>query len=333
MGGVGLNRKADMKTLMFLYRRGLMDDGAFKSAQAILRPSIQWFDWVRRNLLFWGCALILSGILFFFAFNWENMGKFLKFGAIEAGILCCVLGVHVSGLNRLGGKLFLLCASVLVGVFLAVFGQTYQTGADAYQLFTGWALLIAGWVLISEFAGLWMIWIILLNTGLILYVLQVERFGIDTLYLASFALNGTALFLGEWGAAKDLDWLSGKWHRIILLLAGLTALTIPCVLLIFDVDNDGPARGLALCAWLLTLFGGYAWYRHRTRDLASLTLLVMNGSFMILLLIGKVLFESDEGPGIFLIYGLVIFGVITGCVIWLKRISATMTLERQGGTP
>ncbi len=40
-------------------------------------------------------------------------------------------------------------------ILLAVYGQTYQTGADPYELFFGWAILIIGWVAISRFAPLW----------------------------------------------------------------------------------------------------------------------------------------------------------------------------------
>ncbi len=28
-------------------------------------------------------TLVLAGIIFFFAYNWANMGRFLKFGVIE----------------------------------------------------------------------------------------------------------------------------------------------------------------------------------------------------------------------------------------------------------
>ncbi len=43
------------------------------------------------------------------------------------------------------GKAALLLATLLLGVFLALFGQTYQTGADPWQLFANWALLILPW--------------------------------------------------------------------------------------------------------------------------------------------------------------------------------------------
>ena len=105
-------------------------------------------------LLLFGSALVLAGIIFFFAYNWAAMGKFLKFGLIEAGIIVCIVASHLRGRTDLSGKVLLLSGAVLVGVLLAVYGQIYQTGADAYGLFICWAVLIFGWVIISEFAAL-----------------------------------------------------------------------------------------------------------------------------------------------------------------------------------
>ena len=56
----------------------------------------------------------------------------------------------------LGGGLVpepLIAASVLVGVLLAVIGQVYHTGADAYSLFAAWTLLILPWTLASRSAA------------------------------------------------------------------------------------------------------------------------------------------------------------------------------------
>ena len=154
MNGSELNRKANIGILRKLNRDGLLSDDAFIAASAVLRPVSSWFSWARLMLLFFGCALLLAGIIFFFAYNWAAMGRFLKLGLIETGIIVCIVASHLRGTTRLSGKVLLLSGSVLVGVLLAVYGQTYQTGADAFELFIGWAVLILGWVIISDFAAL-----------------------------------------------------------------------------------------------------------------------------------------------------------------------------------
>ena len=91
-----------------------------------------------------------------------------KFALVEIVLACCLIGAWKVGLDRIGGQVLLLGASMLVGVFLAVFGQVYQTGADAYQLFVAWAALIFAWVLLGRFGALWIMWLALLNIGLML---------------------------------------------------------------------------------------------------------------------------------------------------------------------
>ena len=48
--------------------------------------------WLDRLLLGLGAALVLAGVVFFFAFNWGRITPFEKFGLIEAGIAACALG-------------------------------------------------------------------------------------------------------------------------------------------------------------------------------------------------------------------------------------------------
>ena len=44
--------------------------------------------------------------------------------------------------------------SLLTGALLALSGQVYQTGADTFELFAWWAVLILPWVLVSRFSPL-----------------------------------------------------------------------------------------------------------------------------------------------------------------------------------
>ena len=233
----------------------------------LLRPVSSWFSWARQMLLFFGSALVLAGIVFYFAYNWAAMGKFFKFGLIESGIIVCIVGSHLRGRTRLGGKVLLLGGAVLVGVFLAVYGQIYQTGADAYGLFIIWAVLILGWVVISEFAALWLVWLILLNTGAILYWQQVghpsHQISFEYLCLAVAILNGCALALREVCVLRGLEWLSGRWLRGILLIALLVALSLPTINWIIDFFHPQRVDDIVSFMWPFAAVGGYAIYRFK----------------------------------------------------------------------
>jgi uncharacterized membrane protein len=63
----------------------------------------------------------------------------------------------------------LLLAFIATGALLALYGQTYQTGADVYELFLGWALLGLGFVIAGRWSALNAAWVIVLNVALLLY--------------------------------------------------------------------------------------------------------------------------------------------------------------------
>ncbi len=333
MNNAELNRTADIGALRELHQKGLLSDDAFTAACAVLRPGSGWVSWARRMLLFHGSALVLAGVVFFFAYNWASMGKFLKFGLIEGGIIVCVIASRFRGSEKLGGKVLLLSGSVLVGVLLAVYGQIYQTGADAFELFIGWAVLISGWVIVSEFAALWMMWLVLLNTGAILYWLQVglpaHSMPYEGVCLALAALDGAALALREAGLVRGREWLKGRWTRFVLLAATLAALSLPAIHLILDFTGSKGVTGLAAIAWAGAAAGGYVCYRFKLPDMIPLALVVMNSCIIGLTLIGKILFYNtrfDEG-GLFLLFGLIILGVVSGAVVLLRKTAAAMANE------
>lgn len=331
-----LERRADVALVDRLYKDGLLNDDAYQAACNALRPLPDWYPWTRRMLLYLGSALILAGIIFFFAYNWAEMGKFLKFGLIEAGIIGCVAGTFIHGMDKLSSKIMLLCASVLVGVLMAVFGQTYQTGADAYELFTNWAVLILGWVIISKFAALWFVWLVVLNTGMILYWRQVgyPAYSIDYQWLCiSLAVvNAVTLSLREFGVLCGLKWLEGRWLRIVLLSAVLVNLSIPVMHLIMDYrfsKSHMLVEILSSIPWVGVMVYCYWLYRRKLKDMNSVALIIFNLCVILLSLLGKIVFDIldwDEFWGLFL-FTVIILAVIGKAAYWLKRIAEVMSNE------
>ena len=328
-----LDKTADIGIIRKFYRDGLLSDDAFKAASGLLRPVSSWFSWARQMLLFFGSALVLAGIIFFFAYNWAALGKFIKFGLIEAGIIVCIVGSHLRERTQLGGKVLLLGGAVLVGVFLAVYGQTYQTGADAFGLFIIWAMLILGWVIVSEFDALWLVWLMLLNTGAILYWQQVgypsRQISFEYLCLGLAILNGAALALREVGVLRGLEWLSGRWLRGILLIASLVALSLPTINWIVDFHQPKTVDLIVAFIWPFAAVGGYALYRLKLRDMVSLALIVMNACIILLTLFAKALLDNEgfDEAGATLFFALIILGVVSGAAFWLRKTAATMANE------
>jgi uncharacterized membrane protein len=132
-----------------------------------------WQKFLRLLFLSLGAGLTVSGIVFFFAYNWVDLHKFAKMGIIASLIVLSTLSTLLPQFNRTTKNIILTAVSILVGVLFAVFGQVYQTGANAYDFFLGWTVFISLWVIVANFPPLWLIYIALINTTFILYSQQV----------------------------------------------------------------------------------------------------------------------------------------------------------------
>ena len=314
-----------------LYRAGHLSAEARDLALDLLRPPRAWWTWADRIMLCLGAALVLAGIVFFFAYNWSRLSPFAKFGLIQAGIVISVAGAHKTGWDSLAGKVLLLSASVLTGTLLAVYGQVYQTGADAFELFLGWAALIFPWVVLARFGGLWILWLAVLNTGLSLYWVQVlepnHKVEFDVLFLALAFINGLALAGREIGLKKSWTWLSGGWLRDVLWLAVLIILTIPGLFIIIDGLAEVRTGPVALIVWAGASAAGYFLYRTRLPDLRALAYLTLSICVVILTGIGRVLFEESSGGWTYLFFGVIIVVVMSLATLWLRRVRVKIAGE------
>ncbi len=329
-------KPANIALLRHLYQEGLLSPEVFYAASALVRPAASWFSWARRMLLFFGAALVLAGILFFFAYNWKEMGRFYKLGVIQGAVLICIAAAQWKGLSDTTGKVFVLSASVLTGVLLAVYGQIYQTGADAYELFSGWAVLIAGWVFIARFAALWMVWLAVVNTGFILFWVQVGKplyhIPYEYLCLLLAVIHGAVLAGFELGTGRVIPLPRNRWMRWMLVSAVLIPLSLPTLALIVQFGEVRGQTVLAASAWAVTVVGGYRWYRTCTPDMVPLALIVLNGCAVLLTLIGKGILETTglDNAGAFLVVGLFILGVVSLAGIWLKKTAAGPAFHTEG---
>lgn len=293
----------------------------------ILAPARHWWRWASRALLFIGAALVLAGIVFFFAHNWARMSSVVKFGVIEAGLWTCAIAALRQGLDRLSGKVLLLCASMLVGVLLAVYGQVYQTGADAFENYALWALLILPWVILARFGALWVLWLTVANAALILFWLQVdppEDFGFFYgLFLLLSALNALALAGREYGAARKWEWLEGTWIRHLVWLSILVYLTVPAVAFILEpeIGNGSLAGLIALGA---ALPAGLFYFRRKAPDFGCLAFAVGTVWLVLLTFIGKLTFETSHEALAFLLFGLVVLGVSSAAAFYLRGLAKAM---------
>lgn len=112
-------------------------------------------------------ALIGLGLVFWVAAHWDTLGRTGRFALLQVVLLVMAVGAVARPEARVPLSLLVLLST---GGLLAYFGQTYQTGADAWQLFALWAVLMLPlcWGLRSDV--LWTPWALVSMTAVSLWV-------------------------------------------------------------------------------------------------------------------------------------------------------------------
>jgi uncharacterized membrane protein len=285
-------------------------------------PRSEWRSFLSTTLMALGTLLVLSGVIYFFAYNWAALHRFGKLGLIAAALVGTAVGAWRLG-EGLAGQLSLLASAVLVGALLAVYGQAYQTGADPYELFAGWAVLILPWVLLARFAPLWLFLGLLVNTGIVLFWVQVldgDEHTVAWLAVVLGLLNGFAWATYEHFANAGLSWLRGRWVPRGLAVMTVAPLLAAAVAFIFMPSEVGSGAGVALLLVLGSLAAEYALHRHLRGELFLLTLGVLSAMTLVTTFVGRLLIEdADMGEFSLFILPFVVIGEVALAVWWLRN--------------
>lgn len=140
---------------------------------------------VIRAALTLACLLLASGAVCWVAANWPHAGALQKLAGAQLLLAVLVLGavwragVHVRNSSASAVSVnhnfsqaahLAALAGVACGVLLALIGQIYQTGADAWTLFLAWAVLLIPWLLAMRTVFLALLFAAVLNTALALFL-------------------------------------------------------------------------------------------------------------------------------------------------------------------
>ncbi|MEN8139198.1 MAG: DUF2157 domain-containing protein [Bacteroidota bacterium] len=221
-------------------------------AEKILKRNIynnveDWKKFLRLFIISLGIGFTTAGIVFFFAYNWADLHKFIKLGIIESLIVITTGVVLLSKINIDIKNIIITGATVLVGVLFAVFGQIYQTGANAYDFFLGWTMFVTIWVIVANFSPLWLVYLTLVNTTLILYSQQVAHDWSDVFLFTMLLLINSGFLIGILLRIKIINKIkSPNWFTNIFALASVFFATIGIIIGIFDSS--------ASQLWFLVLF-------------------------------------------------------------------------------
>jgi uncharacterized membrane protein len=200
-----------------------------------------WLAFTTRLLNAAGIGALGAGIIFFVAANWQDYGVMGRFAILEAAFVACVGIAFWRPPPGALGQASLVLATLVTGALLALFGQSYQTGADLYELFFIWAAMALPFALAGRSGAVWATWWTVLNVALALYCglqdsnhfmwLWLDRWGIDRpmLLLMSCAVDlaGAAGFL--YLARTRFAGHAPHWLTRMLATFGFLFGTLACI--------------------------------------------------------------------------------------------------------
>ena len=305
----------------------------------------EWRAFAAASLHAAGLGALGAGVIFFVAANWQAWGLLGRFALLQSGLLLCIAAALWRPPPQRLGQCALLLATLATGGQLALFGQSYQTGADVYELFFTWAVLTLPFALAALSGAVWATWFGVLNVGLALVcgTLGLDHFfwrvvdgwgwGRSALLMLPCLANllAAALFL-MLGRTRFSD-AAPAWLPRLLLTLGIaygTAAALPIVS--GSVWGSARAAATGQGTAVLTLYtaislaiGVATWLRRR--DVFPLTLLAGSWITISTAWLAHAIQLRDVGEFFLIAIWLIGSSTTAGFVLmrWLRQWRATPT--------
>ena len=314
---------ADQTQLREWRRDGALDPAAAAVAREALGPAPDaalWHWFLDRLALWLGIALCAAGAICFIAANWEYIGKFARLYGMQALLIATVAVAARLGLARLGGQAALWLAMVLLGGLLALIGQTYQTGADTWELFTLWSVLALPWAFAGRHAAIWLLWAMVANIALGLWAHTMGGPRLNQEHsLMLVGLFDLVLFLGWRFAAGQWPEFGGDGGPRLLTAVALFCLSVPAMESAFE--TGGHTFGYEVLAWSAGVAVLLTVELRRRRDRAVLAMAVISSIAVSTVWLFELATDvlDREPAALWLLLAVVVLGEATAGAWWLRR--------------
>jgi len=291
-----------------------------------LQPSrAAWLAAGTRFCTLAGALLLAVAVVFFFAYNWDGMHRFAKLALAAGALVACVVAALVSRPAGLAWQAALFGAALCTGALLALIGQIYQTGADIWELFAAWTVLMLPFVLLARSWPTWLLCLLASNLWITrLMALTQEE------VLWQFGVRDEAVKLALWLALNTLWWLAAwrgeRWmihastpgrhlERISAALA-LTALTVGAVLGLWDAPLV-----VYVPLFIVVAGAGFWYYRHQRLDIVMLGSLCVASVVVATSVLLRILSDGWRGLEFSLfVTAAFVLGTTGYLAVWLKNL-------------
>ena len=342
-------------SLARLRENDLLSAEAWDAAMAFcgFRPDARaWQRYWRHILLLGGALFLAAGVIFFIASNWADMHRFSRMGTVAALVAAAGVSSLLAGLDTAPGRALLLFCGICAGPLMAVFGQTYQTGAELWELFRVWTAVLFVLALAGRQAGLWFVTWLVANVFVMLWLGRsldspLEALGMFSLLpecVLGLVLAVTAWEVAAFGARQksvtaSRAWLQSRWLPRLLFFDLTVRLTSYLTLLIFDdyILRHGmelilPRQIIPLIAVAVAGVAAY-WYRKKTPDLFMFACLVSAGGILVVAVLLRAEFLFEAGVGAFFMWGLILVGLTAGVASILLALQREMASNAAEQSP
>lgn len=310
--------------IYILNRHSNLSEEAIDSAlkEHVYNDKAAWQKFLRLLFISLGVGFTVLGIVFFFAYNWADLHKFTKLGLTEGLIIATTSLVLLLKINIHLRHIILTGSAILVGVLFAVFGQVYQTGANAFDFFLAWTIFITLWVIVSDFAPLWLLYLLLINTTFYLYTEQVVKDWSELLVLTlHFAINTTFLIaatvLSRYRSTANIP----NWFLNMVALACVGYATMG---MIIGIVSQFETSFLVLAVMTLGLYALGIWYGLQSQSGFYLSVI----PFSLIIMVSARLFKISTEKMMFLGVGLFIVASVTLVIKNLINLQKKWTNEQ-----
>ncbi len=277
--------------------------------------------WLPIGLAALAAALLGLGLVFWIAANWETLGRFGRFAVLQGAIVAMAAGALWRPAWRAPLSLLVLLAT---GALFAYFGQTYQTGADPWQLFALWAALSLPLALAVRSDLLWAPWTLVSFVGIALWIQahtghrwQVEPDDL-AVHLVGWAVAG-AVLLAMSALARRLTG-AGVWAlRSAATLAVVVVASTALAGLFSRSIGTHYLYGLVVLAALAAAFVPRASF-----DVFALSAVALGLNTLIVAGLARLLFENSHGGdpiGRLFLLGALAAGLLAATVSGILRLA------------
>ena len=268
----------------------------------------RWRKFLSLLMLATGTLLFGSGVIFFFAYNWNGLPPLVRFAIVEALLVASFTVAWFRKIETLSGRAALFFAALMTGALFALIGQTYQLGADPWQLFALWAVLILPWAFAARQPDLWLLSLLLANVALGLRPWLTFQ---STEIIC--VVNVAAHLIWEFVAPQPRLGPRLVGPRLVGIAAAVP-LTILIVGQIFH-PHSLPIAGYLL--WLTTTLVVFSKYRP---DLLLVSAALLSAIIAITCLCARGLIRSTDLIGSSLLIALIVIALSTAAAKWLQSL-------------